>query len=91
MLPPAESEVVEIAILPAAKLVPVPLPSDSVVVPVPVVPVPVLPVPVVLAVVLPKFPVPLQAASSDRPAHAKIDVLRIESILARRMSASVEI
>ena len=35
MLPPADSEVVEIAIIPDWKLAPVPLPSDNVVVPVP--------------------------------------------------------
>jgi hypothetical protein len=78
VLPPAESDFVEMASTPPWKLDPVPLPIDRVVV-VPVVPV----VPVVL---VPDSPVmelasPPQPASNTAPRHATIDNLRIRFLI----------
>jgi hypothetical protein len=77
VLPPAESDFVEMASTPPWKLDPVPLPIVRVVVPV---------VPVVPVVLVPDSPVmelasPPQPVSSTTPRHATIDNLRIRLLI----------
>jgi hypothetical protein len=83
VLPPADSDAVEMAMTPDWKLAPEPLPSDTTVVVVPVpVPVPVVPVLPAPVIVWEPLPQPVDSAAATQ---AMIHNLRMYFILARLM------